>query len=302
MVVSIACAGRVRAQATPSPPASSTRTVLLDPCGGPQELLKKYLSASPCVFVRGQASVQVTYSGTNVPEVYTRTLAGREFMVTEFSHAFGYPGALINVGITPSSQITIVLPSFSQVSSTQTGIIAGAADTECRYKQLVYWNRRGGILGGVLATYKAPSGSPGLTAGLPSYEINPLFNVALNKARSIAENLSFPVSNAPAVAPGQPRTWIFAPQAVTVWRSPGGTLLALIVQYNSYTHITYLTFNTAQLLSRRFQLQGTYGGNNSAVDYANPIEGIGLSGTAYSRSFTIGLSYLMGGHSEVPPQ
>ena len=80
-----------------------------------------------------------------------------------------------------------------------------------------------------------------------------------------------------------------------------GTLLAVIVQHAFATHLTYLTFNTAQLLSRDFQLQGTYGGNNSAIEYASPVEGVGpASGTVYSRSFTVGLSYLFG-NSEVPP-
>ena len=302
IVGTIACIGKIHAQAGASPPPSSVaKVVLTDPCGGYAELLKKYLSASPCVFVRGQASIQVTYSGTNIPIVVSHTFAGRAFTAMESSHAFGYPGALLNVGVTPSSQITIVLPSFSQISSTQTGTAAGSADTEYRYKQLIYVNRRGGVLGGVLATYKAPTGSPGLSTGAPTYEINPLLNIALNKARSIAENLSFPLANAPAAAPGQTRPWIFSPQAVTVWRSPGSTLLALIGQYNFSTHITYLTLNTAQLLSRNFQVQATYGGNNSAVDYASPGEGIGASGTAYSRSFTIGVSFLAG-TSEAPPQ
>jgi hypothetical protein len=275
------------AQATPSPAPATATVGPTDPCGGDQELLKKYLSASPCVFVRGQESLQLTYSGTNV------SLA--------FSHAFGYPGTLLNVGVTPSSQVTIVAPSFSQLSSPQVGTVAGTTDMEFRYKQLVYWNRSGGILGGVLVTYKAPTGSPGLTAGAPSYEIDPLLNVALNKARSIAENLSFPVANVPAASPDQGRSWVFAPQAVTVYRSPGGTLLAVIGQYNFSTQLSYLTFNFAQLISRNFQLQGTYGGNSSVIDYANPVEGVGTSGTAYSRSFTIGLSYMIG-HSEVPPQ
>jgi hypothetical protein len=277
----------IAAQASPLPSPSPATAGLTDPCGGPQELLKKYLSASPCVFVRGQGSIQLTYSGTNVSLVS--------------SHAFGYPGTLLNIGVTPSSQITLVAPSFSQLSSPQVGTVAGTTDMEFRYKQLLYWNRAGGILGGVLATYKAPTGSPGLTAGAPSYEINPLLNVALNRARSIAENLSFPVANVPAANPSVGRTWSFAPQAVTVYRSPGGTLLAIIGQYNFSTHLAYLTFNTAQLLSRNFQLQGTYGGNSSVIDYASPVEGIGASGTSYSRSFTIGLSYMIG-HSEVPPQ
>jgi hypothetical protein len=53
--------------------------------------------------------------------------------------------------------------------------------------------------------------------------------------------------------------------------------------------------NTAQLISRNFQIQGTYGGNNAPVDYVNPVQDIpNAGGSAHSRSFTLGFSYLMG--------
>ncbi len=266
-----------------------------DPCGGYQELLKKYLSASPCVFVAGQGAVQMTYAGTNVPEVLTHTVNGKTTTFTISSSAFGYPGAILHVGVSPTSQVTIVLPSFSQISSTQNGTVAGADDMEFRYKQLAYTNPKAGILAGVLATYQAPTGSPALTAPGPSYEINPLLNIALNRARTIAENLSFPVTNASSAQPGGARTWSFSPQAVTVWRSPGGTLLAVIGQYGVTSNRLYLTLNTAQLIARNFQIQGTYGGNNAPVDYVNPVEDVPhAAGTAYSRTFTIGFTYLMG--------
>lgn len=169
---------------------------------------------------------------------------------------------------------------------------------EFRYKQLAYVDRKNGVLGGVLLSYEAPTGSPGLTASVPSYQINPLLNIALNPARTLAENLSFPVTNGPSPTG---RVWSFAPQAVTAWRSPGGTLLAAIASYSFLTHYTYFTFNTAQLLSRDFQLQGTFGGNNALVDYANPIQDVDVGkGTAYSRSFTVGLSYMIG-NSDLPP-
>ena len=237
----------------------------------------------------------MTYSGTNVPEVLSHTAAGKTTTFAISSHAFGYPGALLHVGVSPTSQITIVLPSFSQISSTQNGTVAGTDDMEFRYKQLVYSNPKGGILGGVLATYQAPTGSPALTAPGPSYEINPLLNIALNQKRSIGENLSFPVTNSPSAQPGGARMWSFAPQAVTFWRSPGGTLLAVVAQYGFSSNTLYLTLNTAQLISRNFQIQGTYGGNNAPVDYVNPVQDVPHAlGTAYSRSFTIGFSYLMG--------
>ncbi len=242
----------------------------------------------------------MTYSGTNVPEVLTHSANGKTTTFTISSHAFGYPGTLLHVGVSPTSQITIVLPSFSQINSTQNGIAAGTDDMEFRYKQLVYSNPKAGILAGVLATYQAPTGSPALTAAAPSYEINPLLNIALNKQRSIGENLSFPVTNAPPAQPGGSRSWSFAPQAVTFWRSPGGTLLAIVAQYGFPSNGLYLTLNTAQLISRNFQIQGTYGGNNAPVDYVNPVQDVPHAvGTAYSRSFTIGFSYLMG-YSEAP--
>lgn len=237
----------------------------------------------------------MTYSGTNVPEVLSHTVNGRTTTFTISSHAFGYPGALLHVGVSPTSQITIVLPSFSQISSTQNGIAAGTDDLEFRYKQLVYSNPKGGILAGMLATYQAPTGSPSLTAAAPSYEINPLLNIALNSARSIGENFSFPLTNAPSAQAGGTRTWSLSPQAVTFWRSPGGTLLAIVAQYAFSSNRLYLTLNSAQLIGRNFQIQGTYGGNNAPVDYVNPVQDVPYAaGSAYSRSFTIGFSYLMG--------
>jgi hypothetical protein len=158
-------------------------------------------------------------------------------------------------------------------------------------------------LGGLSLTYQAPTGSPGLTAPGPEYEINPLLNIALNRARTIGENLSFPVTSAANAATSggkSSRSWSFAPQAVTFWRSPGGTLLAVVLQYGFSTHSTYLTLNAAQLLARNFQIQGTYGGHNYGIDYANPVEDLGpANGVAYERSFTIGFSYLIG-RSEAP--
>ncbi len=300
--LAFACVGALAPAASPTPAvAASPPATLTDPCGGAQELLKKYLSASPCVFVLGQASVQATYSGSNVPIVITHETGGHVTVLTESSQAFGYPGAQFNVGVTRSSQITIVAQSYTQIASTQTGEAAGSSDMEFRYKALVYTDRKRGILGGILATYEAPTGSPGISAGSPSYQINPLLNVALNQTRSIAENLSFPMTNG-AASNGSGRSWTFAPQAVTVWRSPGGTLLAVIVQYAFSTKAAYLTLNAAQLLARNVQLQGTFGGNSATVDVVNPVENGGPGhGVAYSRSFTIGASYLIGRSEPLPP-
>jgi hypothetical protein len=302
MLALLAQNGSAPTPASPAPPAATT---LSDPCGGPQELLKKYLAASPCVFVRGQADVQATYASTNTPVVITHTVGSRTTTTMQSSHSFGYPGVLVDVGVTPSSQISVVPPSFSQTASSESGITAGATDMEFRYKQLLYSDRQRGILGGVLLIYQAPTGSPGLSEVSPSYEINPLLNLALNKARSIAESLAFPVSNVPtqsSVGGASTRAWVFSPQAVTLWRSPGSTLVALILQHNFATGTTYLTLNSAQLLARHFQLQATYGGNSANINYTNPAEDLGqTTGTSYRRTLTFGFSYLIGRSDLSPP-
>ncbi|MGA9946061.1 MAG: hypothetical protein WBE79_14420 [Candidatus Cybelea sp.] len=281
-----------QAGATPAP-TSGRR----DPCGGAQELLKKYLAASPCVFVAGQASVQATYATTTIPADVVLDLGGSTLPARANRSAIGYPGALINVGISQNAQITILPPSFSQLSSATRGTLAaGATDMQFWYKQLVYVDRARGILGGLLLTYEAPTGSPGLAAPGPAYTINPLLNLATNRARSMGVSLAFPVSNfASASSSGITRSWSFAPQAVPFWRSPGGTLLALVVSHDFTTNATPLLLNTAQLVTRQFQIQATYGGVNSAVDLANPLAGVTRAqGTSYSRTLTIGGSYMLG--------
>ena len=124
LIATLSCGTRSETVPAPSSAAvDAPHAALTDPCGGAQELLKKYLSASPCVFVRGQAGVQATYAGTNVPMSVTYTSHGHDHTLTESTHSFGYPGALLHIGITPTSEITIVLPSFSQINSSQTGTI-----------------------------------------------------------------------------------------------------------------------------------------------------------------------------------
>jgi hypothetical protein len=281
-------------QTSPTPAASGGRR---DPCGGPQELLKKYLAASPCVFVVGQVSLQATYATSSIPADVVLDLGESAEPARANRSAIAYPGALVNVGIFQNAQITILPPSFSRLSSTTRGTLAaGATDMEFWYKQLVYVDRGRGILGGLLLTYEAPTGSPGLRAPGPAYAINPLLNFATNRARTMGVSLAFPVSNfAVAASSGIRRGWSFAPQAVPFWRSPGGTLLALVVSHDFTTNATPLLLNTAQLVTRQFQIQATYGGVNSAVDLANPLAGVTRArGTSYSRTVTIGGSYMLG--------
>ena len=195
----IACLLCVAIAATPSP-APPPPTVRRDPCGGEQELLKKYLAASPCVFIAGEASVQATYATTRIPAGVTLNTTGANATLSATRWALGYPRTLINVGISHNAQITFIPPSFSTVTSAQGNTLAaGSTDMEFWYKQLMYVDSARGILGGVLFVYAAPTGSAGLAAPGPEYTINPLLNIATNKARNIGVSLAFPVVNASAI-------------------------------------------------------------------------------------------------------
>jgi hypothetical protein len=241
--------------------------------------------------------LQATYATSSIPADVVLDLGGSALPARANRSAIAYPGALINIGISENAQITILPPSFSQLSSASRGTLtAGTTDMEFWYKQLVYVDRARGILGGLLLTYEPPTGSPGIAAPGPSYTINPLLNLATNRARSMGVSLAFPVTNyASASSSGITRSWSFAPQAVPFWRSPGGTLLALVVSHDFTTNATPLMLNTAQLVTRQFQIQATYGGVNSAVDIANPLAGVTrAAGTSYSRTLTIGGSYMFG--------
>ncbi len=258
-------------------------------------MLKKYLAASPCVFVAGEASVQLTYATTKIPAGVTLDTGSANANVSGTRWGLGYPGTLVNIGITQNAQIAFIPPSFSTVTSGQgVTLAAGSTDMEFWYKQLVYVDSARGILGGVLLIYAAPTGSAGLAAPGPEYTINPLLNIATNKARNMGVSLAFPVVNASSASTPNTRTWTFIPQAVPYWRSPGGTLLALVVSHNFSSNVTPLLINTAQLVAHRFQLQATYGGVNSPLDFTNPIEGVArATGTSYSRTLTFGFSYMV---------
>ena len=240
--------------------------------------------------------MQATYAVTKIPAGVTLYAGGTNATVSGTRWGLGYPGTLVNIGITHNAQIAFVPPSFSTVTSAQgTTLAAGSTDMEFWYKQLVYVDSARGILGGVLLIYAAPTGSPGLAAPGPEYTINPLLNIATNKARNMGVSLAFPVVNASTSSAANRRAWSFIPQAVPFWRSPGGTLLALVVSHNFANNVTPLLINTAQLLAHRFQLQATYGGVNSPLDFTNPIEGVArATGTSYSRTLTFGASYMLG--------
>ncbi len=126
----------------------------------------------------------------------------------------------------------------------------------------------------------------------PAYTVNPLLNLATNRARSMGVSLAFPVTRAFANASssGITRGWSFAPQAVPFWRSPGRTLLALVVSHDFTTNATPLLLNTAP--ARHPAVSGSKRPMAASTTtrpsiLANPLAGVTRAqGTSYSRTLT----------------
>lgn len=309
------------ASSAPQAPTQTSPAVPkdFDPCGGPLELLNKLGNGTACVFVRGEVAVTAQYGSANIPANsqinFNLPSGNRSFALSTAAHGFGYPASLVYIGVGPREQLTITPPSFVQINSsaaaTLTGnnvLAAGASDMKFQYKQLVYVNLKNFTMLAVDLTYNAPTGSPALSGAGPSYTVDPIVTQPLPHGYGLT--LAFPVNNltitnppictpmasGPVCVPGgTQRGWTWSPQIVPYWTSPGGTLLAVLLQHNFHPNVTPVIFSAAQLFGRHFELSITEGGFSYSASATGPIQGlVNASSTAYPSLFTAGINYLFG--------
>ena len=280
-----------------------------DPCGGPLELLNKIGNGTACVFVRGEGAVTAQYETVSIPANaqinFDTPLGSRTLGLSTSAHAFGYPASTIYVGVLPRAQIAITPPSFVQINSSAavplTGsnlLAAGASDMKFEYKQLAYVNLQKFTMAAIDLVYDAPTGSPRLRGAGPSYTIDPIITQPLPK--NFGLTIGSPIINSTATFGNTQRGWAWTPQVVPYWQSPGGTLLAVVVQHNFNPDATPLVFSAGQLLGRHLEISAAYGGLTYSASATGPFRGlVNASATAYPSLFTIGINYLIG-HSDLP--
>jgi len=298
------------ASVAPAAPASVVPPLPkdFDPCGGPLELLNKIGNGTACVFVRGEAAITAQYGSADIPANsqinFDTPSASRAFGLSTSAHAFGYPAAIISIGVGPRAQITVTPPSFVQVNSSAAAALtgnnvlaAGASDMKFQYKQLVYVNLEKFTMLALDFVYNAPTGSPSLRGSGPSYTIDPILTQPL--PHNFGVTVAFPVNDVSA-SNGTQRGWSWSPQLVPYWASPGGTLLALFLQHNFNPRITPVVFSATQLFGRHLSVSIAEGGFNYSASANGPFQGlVSASTTAYPSVFTIGVNYLIG-HSDLP--
>jgi hypothetical protein len=283
-----------------APPVISSSAVwpskYFDPCGGPLELVKKYLAGGPCVFVLGQAMLQANYGATNTTANAEINQNGQITTTSSSGRSFYYPNGFVVVGVTPRSQVSITLPSFQQTSSLTGSTVAGATDMAFGYKQEVYYQPRTFALVSMSLSYQAQTGSKQLTAPGPAYTVMPLASMPLGRGSPFGIAVTLPFINAVAstTPSGVQRGWNFTPQIIPTWRSRGGTLIGLFIQHNFSPNTTPVTLNFAQTLARQWLLTAQYGGQTLASDYTEPEAGITATTRSYPRSLSVGFCYMIG--------
>jgi hypothetical protein len=310
---------------TPSPVASPAAQLPknFDPCGGPLELLNKAGNQTACVFVLGEAAITAQYSAAYIPVNSTfnfdTPLGSRSIGLSSAAWAYGYPGSVVYIGVLPRAQLVITPPSSVNVYSTSSSplvpspLVAGATDMKFEYKQLAYVNPKTFSMAALHLSYQAPTGSPALSGNGPSYAIEPIlqqplphnFGFVLNLPVTNSGTVNGPTCNltmgGPICVPGPiSRGWSFAPELTPYWQSPGGTLLAFVVQHSFNPNTTPVVFSAGQLMSRHVELFASYGVARVSASTTTALQGLATaSATARPSVFTIGINYLIG-RSDLP--
>jgi hypothetical protein len=311
LVALLSTASLTSAATTPDPSASATPSAQapaappipkdFDPCGGPLELSNKLGNGTACVFVLGEAAVTAQYGSANIPGSTQLNFMSNALGLSGYAHAFGYPATAVYVGVAPRAEIVITPPSFVQVNSGLGTLAAGASDMKFEYKQLLYVNLEKFTMVALDLAYQAPTGSPALRGPGPAYTILPILTQPL--PHNFGLTIALPVNNftvACRTCTSTSRGWSISPQLVPYWESPGGTLLAVLVQHSFNPNVTPVAFNAGQLIGRHFEVTVTAGGFSYSSSRAGPFYGlVSASSSAYPSLFSVGVNYLFG-RSDLP--
>jgi hypothetical protein len=292
------------ASGAPQAPAQTAPAIPkdFDPCGGPLELSSKLGNGTACVFVRGEAALTAQYGSANIPTNTQLNFMGNSLNLSGSAHAFGYPAPVIYVGIAPRAQIVITPPSFVQVNAGNLGTLAaGTSDMKFEYKQLVYVNLPKFTMVALYLAYKAPTGSQALRGPGPAYTVNPIITQPLPHGYGVT--VAFPVNNFTVscfTCSSSSRGWSLSPQLTPYWESPGGTLLAVVVQHNFNPNVTPVAFSAGQQFGRHFFVSVTEGGFNYSSSQSGLFYGlVNTSTTTYPSLFSVSVNYLFG-RSDLP--
>jgi hypothetical protein len=272
---------------------------IVDPCGGPKELLSK-INPSPCVLVIGEAEVSAGYANINTHGnvTITRPLQrGTDLPIA--GNANVYPLLLLAFGVSANAQFQISLPSDVHASTLRLGSTNATTDTAFNYKQLVYFSPTKFTLAAVDLGYTAPTGGGSLG---PAYSIQPQWAQPLNQNVSVGAFWTFKDALS-ATSPGVTERGWSDPLGLYLSWSPalGGFGFFPIVTHEFNPNRTVVTADAAYLFNRHVLLNVSYGGlAASAVGTGGFAHAVTFSANVNPRIFAANFYFLIG-ESNLPP-
>lgn len=292
--------------APPAPAAASaaewhnppyTNLSIVDPCGGPKELLSK-INPSPCVVIQGEAMFWAGYANVNTHGSVSVNGPHSGFELPISGNANIYPNLTMAFGVSAHSQFQITTPSDVNVSTQRLGSAAGATNTVLNYKQMVYFNQTKFTMGSIQLGYTAPTGN---SFG-PAYQIEPMLYQPLNPNIGIGATWTFTNSASPTGIGQTERGWSDPILLYLSWSpAAGGFGFFPVVEHNFNPNQTTVIADAAQLLGRHFLFNVEYGGLGVSAAATGPFDhGFSFAANSNPRLFAATIYYLMG-ESNLPP-
>ena len=260
--LAVARAGAADEVASPSPSsppaaASAGFPKNFDPCGGPQELLKKS-GISPCVAFPGEAIVGGGYTSANVNGSITPI--GAPIVIPAKVNAELQPQSSIIAGIAPYLELAIVPPSYLQVTNPKQGtLLSGDADVSFSAQWLFSRDLKNHILTSIGAGVEFPTGSPALAAPAPVYSLQMIGSKGLPDGFGLTYALT-----AKNFQQDGSRTTTLSPTLLGTYLSPGSFLIAAGAIVLPNGKIPPFV-QASQLLGRHVQVNLLYAGFGSGL-------------------------------------
>lgn len=99
---------------------SNTNFSIVDPCGGPKELLNKF-GPTPCVYVLGQGMISAGYTNISAHGSLSVSNGAHAASLPISGNANVYPSLLMTVGVSANSQLQFTAPSAVSVNTARFG-------------------------------------------------------------------------------------------------------------------------------------------------------------------------------------
>lgn len=280
----------------------NTHFAIFDPCGGPKELLNKF-GPTPCVYISGEAMVSASYSSISAHGSVSASRGALAASLPLSGNANVYPGLLLVLGVSPSSQVQISAPSEVSVNTPRLGTFSAASDTSFDYKQRLFFSPTAFTQLAIDLGYTAPTNGGGITSPGPSYQIQLDLAQPLNANLSVGPWWTLKNSASTSLAEGTTRGWSDPIGLYFAWSPQKSSFEVLPVVYHDFNpNRTVVIGQVVQLLSRHLSVAVSYGGTETTTQANGPFsQSFNLAANSSPRIFSVNFYYLIN-ESNLPPQ